>query len=112
MARAGVWHTGYITVEDSAIETPKNLRRCKDITLKDVSFPNAAETLRQCGGIVLERVAAAGDYFAMNSRNMRISDFTLHGNEFLRWGKKGRFGHNKDHLQTGGWDMKKILLTV
>ena len=28
MARAGVWYTRNITVEDSAIEAPKNFRRC------------------------------------------------------------------------------------
>lgn len=28
MARAGVWYTDEITVEDCAIEAPKNFRRC------------------------------------------------------------------------------------
>lgn len=28
MGRAGVWYTEHIAVEDSAIEAPKNFRRC------------------------------------------------------------------------------------
>lgn len=80
MARAGVWYTDHITVENCAIEAPKNFRRCHDLTLKNVSFPHAAETLWHCDDVVLERVTATGDYFAMNSRNMVVRDLTLYGN--------------------------------
>lgn len=80
MARAGVWHTDHIRVEDSAIEAPKNFRRCHDITLKNVTFPNAAETLWHCDGVYMEHVMAKGDYFAMNSENMVIEDLMLYGN--------------------------------
>lgn len=80
MARAGVWYTDRITVEDSAIEAPKNFRRCRDVTLRSVSLPNAAETLWSCDGVRLQDVVAKGDYFAMNSRNMEIDGLTLYGN--------------------------------
>ncbi len=80
MGRAGVWYTDHIAVEDSSIEAPKNFRRCHDVTLKNVTFPNAAETLWSCDGVVLDHVMAKGDYFAMNSRNMTVRDFTLYGN--------------------------------
>ena len=43
MGRAGVWYTDHIAVEDSSIEAPKNFRRCHDVTLKNVTIPNAAE---------------------------------------------------------------------
>lgn len=80
MARAGVWYTDHIKVEDCAIEAPKNFRRCHDLTLKNVSFPDAAETLWHCDGVVMEHVTAKGDYFAMNSSNMVVRDLTLYGN--------------------------------
>ena len=80
MARAGVWYTDHITVEDCAIEAPKNFRRCHDLTLKNVSFPHAEETLWHCDKVLLERVTATGDYFAMNSRDMVVRDLTLYGN--------------------------------
>ena len=80
MGRAGVWYTDHVSVEDSAIEAPKNFRRCRGVKLKNVSFPNAAETLWQCDGVVMEQVTAKGDYFAMNSGNMKIADLTLYGN--------------------------------
>ena len=80
MGRAGVWYTKHIIVEDSAIEAPKNFRRCEDVILKNVSFPNAAETLWHCDGVSMEQITAKGDYFAMNSQNMKISGLTLYGN--------------------------------
>ncbi len=80
MARAGVWYTERMRVEDCAIEAPKNFRRCRALSLKNVSFANAAETLWSCDGVTLDGVVARGDYFAMNSRNMTVSGLTLYGN--------------------------------
>ncbi len=80
MGRAGIWYTDHISVTDSAIEAPKNFRRCRDVTLCNVSFPNAAETLWSCDGVKMDQVTAKGDYFAMNSQNMEITGLTLYGN--------------------------------
>ncbi|MBP5305821.1 MAG: DUF3737 family protein [Lachnospiraceae bacterium] len=80
MARAGVWYTNDITVEDSVIQAPKNFRRCKNVSLKNVQFPNALETFWNCSGVKFEHVMAKGDYFAMNSSDMEINDFVLDGN--------------------------------
>lgn len=80
MARAGVWYSERVRVTDCAIEAPKNFRRCHDLTLRHVSFANAAETLWECNGVTLSDVTAKGDYFAMNSRNMTVDNLTLYGN--------------------------------
>lgn len=80
MGRAGVWYSDNITVKNAVIEAPKNFRRCHDVTLRNVQFPNASETLWNCDGVTMEQVTAKGDYFAMNSQNMKLSDFQLVGN--------------------------------
>ena len=80
MARSGVWYTHNIVVEDSVIEAPKNFRRCTGVTLRNVSLPNAAETLWTCEGVKLENVTARGDYFAMNSGNIEVDGLVLAGN--------------------------------
>ena len=80
MGRAGVWYTDKITVKNAVIEAPKNFRRCHGVTLQNVNFPNAAETLWNCEDVIMEQVTARGDYFAMNSRNMKLRDFQLVGN--------------------------------
>lgn len=80
MARAGVWYTDNITVESAMIEAPKNFRRCRELVLKNVDFFNAQETLWNCDVVTMECVTAKGDYFAMNSNNMKISNLKLDGN--------------------------------
>lgn len=80
MARAGVWYTNDISVIDTIIEAPKNFRRCDGVTLKNVNFPNAEETLWNCQNVTLDHVTATGDYFAMNCKNMKLDHFELIGN--------------------------------
>ena len=79
-ARAGIWYTENISLTDTVIEAPKTFRRCDGIDLEDVVLSDAQETLWSCKNVRLTRVAAKGDYFAMNARDMEISDFTLTGN--------------------------------
>lgn len=80
MARAGIWYTNNISVENTVIEAPKNFRRCNNVSLNGVTFPNAQETLWHCNDVKMKNVTANGDYFAMNCRNMKIDGFTLTGN--------------------------------
>lgn len=80
MARAGIWYTEDVLVEDTLIEAPKEFRRCEGIQLKNVSIPNAAETLWNCKDVKMENVMAKGDYFGMNCENVEMDGFTLYGN--------------------------------
>lgn len=80
MARAGVWYTDNLKVENALIEAPKNFRRCHKLSLTNVTILNAAETLWSCEDVSMNHVTAKGDYFAMNSKNMKIKDFELIGN--------------------------------
>ena len=80
MARAGVWYTDNISVTDSIVEAPKNFRRCNNLKLKNVTFPNAQETLWSCDHVDIENVSAKGDYFGMNTNNLIMKNFQLVGN--------------------------------
>lgn len=80
MARAGVWYTKNISLKDCTIEAPKTFRRSSEITLTNVTMPNAGETLWNCDRIQMTNVTAKGDYFAMNSQNITVIGFNLVGN--------------------------------
>lgn len=80
MARAGVWYSNDLTIENAMIQAPKNFRRCDKLSLKNVDFYNAQETLWHCNNVTLENVSAKGDYFAMNTNNMKIDGLRLDGN--------------------------------
>ena len=80
MGRSGVWYTNNMTVEDCLIGAPKNFRRCRNLTIRNSSIPNAQETLWMCNGVELDHVTARGDYFAMNTDNIRADHLELFGN--------------------------------
>lgn len=80
MARAGIWYTDRVRVEDTVIEAPKAFRRCTGVSLRGVTMPDAEETLWHCGQVEMENVVARGDYFAMDSRDMVVRDLQLVGN--------------------------------
>lgn len=78
-ARAGIWYTKNVEIADTVIEAPKTFRRTNGITLKNVDMPNAAETLWMCDDTTLSSVTAKGNYFGMNSRNIRASNLRFSG---------------------------------
>jgi hypothetical protein len=80
MARAGIWYTNKISMNNVTIEAPKALRRCNDIKMDKVDMPNASETFWNCSQINMKNVTAKGDYFAMGSSDIEIDGFTLVGN--------------------------------
>lgn len=80
MGRAGIWYTNNITVTDTVIEAPKNFRRCNSVTLEEVNFFNASETLWDCRNVTLRNVTAKGDYFAMNFSDAEVDGLKLVGN--------------------------------
>lgn len=110
MARAGVWYTDRIRIEDSAIEAPKNFRRCHDVTLRNVSFANAAETLWSCDGVTMEQVTAKGDYFAMNSQNMVICGLTLYGNYSFDGAKNVEIHHSRLLSKDAFWNSENVTV--
>ncbi len=110
MARAGVWYTNHITVEDSQIEAPKNFRRCTDVSLKNVSFPNASETLWNCKGVSMQQITATGDYFAMNSEDMKIDHLTLYGNYSFDGAKNVNIHHSKLLSKDAFWNSENVTV--
>lgn len=110
MARAGVWYTDNITVNNAVIEAPKNFRRCQKVTLDHVDFPNAEETLWNCIGVKMDHVTAKGDYFAMNSQNMVIRDFRLVGNYSFDGAKNVEIHNAKMISKDAFWNSENVTV--
>lgn len=110
MARAGVWYTDDLTVTDALIEAPKNFRRCHGLRLRHVFMPNAAETMWNCDNVTMEHVMAKGDYFAMNSRNMRIRDLELVGNYCFDGARDVEIHHAKLLSKDAFWNSENVTI--
>ncbi len=110
MARAGVWYTDNITLNDCAIEAPKNFRRCNGVSLTNVSFANAAETLWSCKNVTMNNVTAKGDYFAMNSENIIAAGFTLYGNYSFDGAKNVEICNSKLLSKDAFWNSENVTV--
>lgn len=80
-ARAALWYSDHLKMEDTLILAPKMFREMQELQLKNVRLPHAAETLWGCHGISLENVSAdEGDYILMGSTDISAVRFNLNGN--------------------------------
>ena len=109
-ARAGVWYTDRIRISDSMILAPKNFRRCDDLTLKNVTLTDAKETLWSCSHVNLDHVTAKGDYFLMNSRDLRVDSLYLDGNYSFDGAKNVEIRNSKLITKDAFWNSENITV--
>ncbi len=110
MGRAGIWYTKHLTMENILVEAPKNLRRCEDVTLKNVSFPDAAETLWNCKNVTMDNVLAKGTYFAMNMENATINNMTLYGDYGFDGAKNIEIHNSRMLTKDAFWNCDNITV--
>ena len=67
LARAGMWYSTNLSFKDLVINAPKSFRKSSQISLENVNFSDAAETLWRCSDVKIKNVFAKGDYFGANS---------------------------------------------
>jgi len=111
MARAGVWYTEDITVTNSVIQAPKNFRRSRGITLTDVAFTDAKETMWTCSDVKLKNVTVAnGDYFAMNCSDMTVDRLILDGNYSFDGAKRVVIRNSRLLTKDAFWNSEDITV--
>ena len=109
-ARSGVWYTNNISIKDSFIEAPKQFRRCNNIYIENVMIPNAEETLWTCNEVVLKNVSAKGNYFLMNSKNIKVSNFTLAGNYAFDGASNVEIHNARMNSKDSFWNCENIVV--
>lgn len=109
-ARSGIWYTQNIEIKDSIIEAPKTFRRSSNIKLTNVSLPNATETFWNCRDITLDQVNVKGDYFAMNSTNMKLTDFQISGNYAFDGVKNIEVSNAKILSKDAFWNCENVVV--
>lgn len=80
-ARAAIWYSQHLTMNNCVVEAPKMFRRVSHLTIRDSRFPNAGETLWNCDHVTLNNVELRGaDYVFMNGEQIEIDGMKLQGN--------------------------------
>lgn len=109
-ARAGVWYSRRVSVTDAIIQAPKNFRRCTGLSLENVQFTNAAETLWSCRGVHMKDVLARGDYFAMNCEDVEAEGLRLDGNYGFDGAKNVTIRSSKLLTKDAFWNTENVTV--
>ncbi|GAA3637995.1 DUF3737 family protein [Lactobacillus hamsteri] len=80
MSRSGIWYTKNISIKNSALQAPKLFRRAEGITLDNVHFSDAEETMWTCKDIKITNTQINGDYFGKDSENIYLDNVSIIGN--------------------------------
>lgn len=111
MARAGIWYSNNVTFTDTIIEAPKAFRRCKDLTLSNVVFHNAQETLWSCENVKLKDVTATNaPYFGMNCSGLEIEELSLQGNYSFDGAKNVLMKNSRLITKDAFWNSENVTV--
>ena len=110
MSRAGIWYTDGVELKNTIIESPKNFRRCRSIFLESVQFTDAAETLWHCENVKLSNVSAKGDYFLMDSAELKIDSLNLSGNYPFDGVKNAEISNSRLISKDAFWNAENIVI--
>ncbi len=110
LGKSGIWYSENLYFKNVQIDAPKEFRRCKNVTLEDVVFTVADETLWTCDGVTLKNVQAKGDYFAMNSSNMKCDNLDLDGNYFFDGGKNIEVRNSRLISKDSFWNCENVTV--
>lgn len=109
-ARSGIWYTSKITILDSEIDIEKTFRRSKKITLKNVKMSNAKETLWHCNKVKLKNVTINGDYFGMDSKNIKADSIKIDGNYCFDGAKNVHIKNSTLNSKDAFWNCENVFV--
>lgn len=109
-SRAGIWYTDNIIVKNSTIDAPKCFRRCNGITLDNVKFTDAKETLWTCNDVKIINSVSNESYFGMNTKNVYIDNFTLDGNYAFDGAENLKIYNSKFLTKDAFWNSKNVYI--
>ncbi len=110
-ARAALWYSKHLFMEDTLVEAPKMFREMTDLTLKNVRIPNALETLWHCSDVTLEKVEVRNaDYLFMHSRNIRINSYRQQGNYSFQYCKNVEIRNANIDSKDAFWGTENVTV--
>lgn len=110
-ARAALWYSNDLLMEDTLVEAPKMFRDMERIELKNVKLPNAQETLWHCNGVTLRNVETdKADYLFMRSSDIDIDHYKQHGNYSFQYCKNIVIRNSTIYSKDAFWNTENVTV--
>lgn len=110
MSRSGIWYTNDSLFEDIHFIAPKEFRRCNNISLKNVIFDDASETLWSCSKVNIENMKAKGDYLLKDCDSAIVSNLQLDGNYVFDGAKNITIKDSVLNSKDAFWNSENITI--
>ena len=110
-ARAAVWYSRNLRMEDTLVEAPKMFRDCTGVSLERVQLPNAQETLWHCHDIRLKDVKAEhADYIMMYCDGIEVDNLHLLGNYGFQYSRNITIRNSVLHTKDAFWETENCTV--
>lgn len=108
--RSGVWYTENLTIQNCMIGAPKQFRRCANMKIINSDIPFAQETLWNCEHVYLKNMHITGDYFGMNSSDIKLDNITIDGNYCFDGGKNIEARNCIFNSKDSFWNCENVVI--
>lgn len=110
-ARAALWYSRDLLMEDTIVDAPKMFREMDGIKLRNVIIDSAAETFWSCGHIEMDDVRAdRADYIFMNCHDIVIRNFKLNGNYSFQWARNVEIHDSLLNTKDAFWECDNVTV--
>lgn len=110
-ARAGIWYSKNMVMENTIVDSPKMFREMDGMILKNVQIPSASETMWHCHNVDMENVTADhADYIFMHCNNLKIKNFKLNGNYSFQWSSNIEIRNSKLDTKDAFWETNNVTV--
>ncbi|MDE6272989.1 MAG: DUF3737 family protein [Muribaculaceae bacterium] len=110
-ARAALWYSRNCEMTDTRVDAPKMFREMDGIKLRNVTIPDAEETLWHCDNVDIENVSVEkADYLFMHSNNIRIRNWHQHGNYSFQYCSNVEIRDAEIHSKDAFWGTDNVTI--
>ena len=110
-ARAALWYSRDLLMEDTIVDAPKMFREMDGIKLRNHIIDSAAETFWSCGHIEMDDVRAdRADYIFMNCHDIVIRNFKLNGNYSFQWARNVEIHDSLLNTKDAFWECDNVTV--
>ncbi len=110
-ARAALWYSRNVRMEDTLVEAPKMFREMDGIVLRRVRIPDAEETMWHVSNVDIEDVEVSkADYLFMHSHHLRIRKWRQQGNYSFQYCTDVMISDAEIHSKDAFWGTENVTV--
>lgn len=110
-ARAALWYSRGCTMADCVVDAPKMFREMQHIRVENTPFSDGEETFWHCSDVELRGVRIDRcDYLFMHSDNIRIADYTQHGNYSFQYCRNVEIDNAVIYSKDAFWNTENVTV--